>query len=271
MGDDLDYNQFDCGDEILNKPEKVVSDDEVEIQDESIEISTDRDSNNNKEKKKLKLKLLKDKILNIRTGRATADLTDQFTASNQLRSLIQALEIDDSFPLNIKLENFFNPEDDSPKKTCPFFKAIRKGLPTFTSLLKEKTEESGCPRIIIICPGAIRATTIRNSLRKILKCRIAKLFAKHFKIQDQIDLLKQHHPVVIGTPCRIHKLIELGALSLSQTQLIILDLTKDKKNLDILTIPDVKRDVSDFILKDVNDEAGHIQITMVESISSSGK
>ena len=49
-----------------------------------------------------------------------------------------------------------------------------------------------------------------------LKCKIAKLFAKHFKVQDQIDLLsKQYFPVAVGTPNRLSKLVELGALSLS--------------------------------------------------------
>ena len=52
-----------------------------------------------------------------------------------------------------------------------------------------------------------------------LKCKIAKLFAKHFKVQDQIDLLsKQYFPVAVGTPNRLSKLIELGALSLSRVK-----------------------------------------------------
>lgn len=54
-----------------------------------------------------------------------------------------------------------------------------------------------------------------------LKCKIAKLFAKHFKVQDQIDLLsKQYFPVAVGTPNRLSKLIELGALSLSRVKVI---------------------------------------------------
>lgn len=52
-----------------------------------------------------------------------------------------------------------------------------------------------------------------------LKCKIAKLFAKHFKVQDQIDLLsKQYFPVAVGTPNRLAKLVELGALSLCRVK-----------------------------------------------------
>lgn len=52
-----------------------------------------------------------------------------------------------------------------------------------------------------------------------LKCKIAKLFAKHFKVQDQVDLLsKQYFPVAVGTPNRLSKLVELGALSLSRVK-----------------------------------------------------
>lgn len=52
-----------------------------------------------------------------------------------------------------------------------------------------------------------------------LKCKIAKLFAKHFKVQEQIELLsKQYFPVAVGTPNRLSKLVELGALSLSRVK-----------------------------------------------------
>lgn len=47
------------------------------------------------------------------------------------------------------------------------------------------------------------------------------MFAKHFKVQDQIDLLsKQYFPVAVGTPNRLAKLVELGALSLSRVKVI---------------------------------------------------
>lgn len=270
MGDDLDSNQFDFGDEFLNRTEKIVTD-EDDIQDEFVAENIETLS---KEKKKMKLKMLKQRIVDIKSvkdteGKVCVSLKSKLTPINQLKSLIQALDIDDSFPLLIKEENFYDHEDEESKKTCPFFVAIRRGLRSFQSVLREKVDESGCPRIIIICPGATRATIVRNSLRKILKCKIAKLFAKHFKIHDQIELLKTHHAVVVGTPCRIHKLIELGALSLSHCLLILLDITKDKKKLNLLTISDIKRDLCDFILKDVNDEASHLQLAMVESAEAS--
>ena len=63
--------------------------------------------------------------------------------------------------------------------------------------------------------------TLLQSYNTGLKCKIAKLFAKHFKVQDQIDLLsKQYFPVAVGTPNRLAKLVELGALSLSRVKVI---------------------------------------------------
>lgn len=42
-------------------------------------------------------------------------------------------------------------------------------------------------------------------------CRIAKLFAKHFKIEEQEAFLrKEQARIVVGTPNRLEKLIDTG-------------------------------------------------------------
>ena len=58
-----------------------------------------------------------------------------------------------------------------------------------------------------------------------------------------MEALKKHFPVVVGTPNRLNKLFELGALSFHQGKLFIFDLAKDAKSFDLLTLPSITADV----------------------------
>lgn len=61
-------------------------------------------------------------------------------------------------------------------------------------------------------------------------CRIAKLFAKHKKLKQQQQYLKEE-PVCIaaGTPHRLLKLADSEALQLKDLKLIIIDVHQDAK------------------------------------------
>jgi superfamily II DNA/RNA helicase len=64
-------------------------------------------------------------------------------------------------------------------------------------------------QVLIVCPSAERAIVIIPQLKSVAK--IGKLFARHIKINDQIDALKKStFPISVGTPNRILKLIEAG-------------------------------------------------------------
>ena len=41
---------------------------------------------------------------------------------------------------------------------------------------------------------------------------MAKLFAKHLKVKQQQEMLATFSPVAVGTPNRLAKLMDLGAL-----------------------------------------------------------
>ena len=73
-----------------------------------------------------------------------------------------------------------------------------------------------------------------------LEVRIAKLFSRHFKVAQQRDMLHRNfHPIAIGTPNRLHKLLEVGALSLAHTDLMLLDVSQNQKKFTILEMKDV--------------------------------
>ena len=144
-----------------------------------------------------------------------------------------------------------------------FVHAIRAGLPRFKKMIKSSKKDSdvrGCPLVLITTASAIRATEIVASISKQLKCRIAKLFAKHIKVQEHIELLgQQDYPIAIGTPNRLNKLLELGALSLSKCRLVLVDAHKNQKQFSVMTEPDISKDFQQFIDKYVLPESEHLQ------------
>ncbi|CAM9152599.1 unnamed protein product [Heterosigma akashiwo] len=84
-------------------------------------------------------------------------------------------------------------------------------------------------------------------MQKLLSsCPVAKLFAKHMKIQEQQKLLKKCAPIAVGTPSRLLKLAQFGDLCLESTELIIFDMGKDVKQMTILDVNGVKEDLMDF-------------------------
>jgi hypothetical protein len=111
-----------------------------------------------------------------------------------------------------------------------------------TKLLKNKGS-AGSPSIVLVTYSAMRAVDFVRALKKFgSNAPILKLFAKHMKVQEQVTALKEPCAIAVGTPGRLLKLVELGALSLSHTSLVILDAQQDQKGFSIFTVPDVKRD-----------------------------
>jgi U3-containing 90S pre-ribosomal complex subunit len=61
-------------------------------------------------------------------------------------------------------------------------------------------------------------------------CRIHKLFAKHFKVEEQQLLLRESPcAIAVGTPNRLCKLADLGDLKMDSLRLVAIDVSRDKK------------------------------------------
>lgn len=156
------------------------------------------------------------------------------------------------------------------KKICPFVRALSANMPGYKMLLVENKvtskEDFGSPVLLIICSSAIRATQIIKSISsKLIKCKIAKLFAKHFKVEEQMEMLsKEYYPIALGTPNRVNKLIELGALSLKRTAMVLVDVTPDSKQFNILTLNEVKTDFYRLLYDTVLPEKAHLKISLIK-------
>jgi protein CMS1 len=159
-------------------------------------------------------------------------------------------------------------KSEKNKKVCSFVRALSANMPGYKKLLLNKApskEDYGCPLLLVVCSSAIRATQVIKSMSaKLIKCKIAKLFAKHFKVEEQMEMLsKEYFPIALGTPNRIAKLIEVGALSLRRTALVLLDVTPDSKQFTLLTLNEVKADTYRLLYNHVLPEKGHLKLAMV--------
>lgn len=97
---------------------------------------------------------------------------------------------------------------------------------------------------LIICPAALGCTSVIQACPDLNReCRIAKLFAKHFKVHEQVEVLKSQPAAVgAGTPNRLRKLVEEQALTLEKIRYIVLDARLDVKKRTILDMPEVSAD-----------------------------
>ena len=215
-------------------------------------------------KRKQKFESLKHTIKKLKTS------SDTFDADAAINSFFKALK--PGSPSVDKLLTSFGEEDfysisEFQNINCQFSKAVLTAMPRFKKLVKNKSLASGikgCPLVVIITISAVRATDIVSSISKQFHCKIAKLFAKHIKIQQQIDyLLSQEYPIAIGTPNRLNKLIELGALSLSKSRIVLIDTYTDKKDFSVMTLPLVCDDFQLFMQKYVLPDMKHIKLCCV--------
>ncbi|XP_041353833.1 protein CMSS1-like [Gigantopelta aegis] len=122
---------------------------------------------------------------------------------------------------------------------------FEKILPTWRKLIKASDMVTGSPLLLVITSSGARAVELNREIKKFKgkKCQCAKLFAKHFKIQDQQKFLKTKicH-IGVGTPQRIQKLIELGCLKLNNLVAIVIDWNwRDIKFKRLVDIPEIKK------------------------------
>jgi len=107
--------------------------------------------------------------------------------------------------------------------------------------------------LIFVAGAALRVVDITRILKKYKGAKggdVAKLFAKHIKLQDHIAYLK-HTKVgaAVGTPGRLSQLLESESLVLSALTHIFIDTTyKDSKKRSMLDIPETRDELFRGIL-----------------------
>ena len=93
--------------------------------------------------------------------------------------------------------------------------------------------------VLVLCSSALRCVEVIRALKAVLRCSVAKLFARHLKLAEQLEELARETPVVcVGTAHRAAQLLgatHTGALRASAVRLVLVDGTPDAKAFTMLT------------------------------------
>lgn len=93
-------------------------------------------------------------------------------------------------------------------------------LPSLHTRLKQKSKTNGAPTLIFVAGAALRVADItrvikESKLRGDKGGEVAKLFSRHFKLEEHVALLTRTKVgAAVGTPGRIGKLLSNGGLCL---------------------------------------------------------
>jgi protein CMS1 len=86
-------------------------------------------------------------------------------------------------------------------------------LPSLRTRLSQKSKAKGAPTLLFIAGAALRVADVTRvfkdeKLRGEKGGEVAKLFARHFKLEDHVTYLKRTKiAAAVGTPGRIGKLL----------------------------------------------------------------
>ena len=119
---------------------------------------------------------------------------------------------------------------------------------------------AGSPAIVVVCAGANRACELLKHI-SVLRVRAGKLFSRHLKIEDQQRLLSnQAYSVVVGTPARMLKLAKQGHLKMSHCRLLVLDMHRGGKGMNVMELPDVAADAAELYALYVHEKATKLAV-----------
>ncbi|KAH0517287.1 Protein CMSS1, partial [Microtus ochrogaster] len=113
--------------------------------------------------------------------------------------------------------------------------------PKWVKLRKTHNEKKSV-LMLIICSSAIRALELIRSLTAFKgDAKVMKLFAKHIKVQEQVNLLeKRVIHLGVGTPGRIKQLVKQDGLNLNPLKFLVFDWNwRDQKLRRMMDIPEV--------------------------------
>ncbi|CAO2632026.1 Protein CMSS1 [Lemmus lemmus] len=138
------------------------------------------------------------------------------------------------------------------KEICPKWVKLRKTHVEKKSVL-----------MLIICSSAVRALELIRSLTAFKgDAKVMKLFAKHIKVQEQVNLLeKRVIHLGVGTPGRIKQLVKQDGLNLNPLKFLVFDWNwRDQKLRRMMDIPEIKKEVFELL------EVGVLDLCKSESL-----
>ncbi|WWC88062.1 uncharacterized protein L201_002965 [Kwoniella dendrophila CBS 6074] len=132
---------------------------------------------------------------------------------------------------------------ENKKSDMEQFKPLQKRIQDLSENLSKKKLNVGQPQIIILALSGLRCADLVRGVRDVKgDGEVAKLFAKHFKLADQVKYLHQKKvSIAVGTPARVGKLLTEDAIKITSETVLLLDIShQDSKTRTILNLPEVR-------------------------------
>ncbi|KAF7304715.1 Protein cms1 [Mycena kentingensis (nom. inval.)] len=223
-----------------------------------------------KEKKRMKLAATSEPEPELPSARSPYELAEYLLSMQAKTSnKMSAIELED---LRIPADAIADTTAwTGPRTLSELPDFIAKVLPNLRLRLSQKSKTNGAPTLLFIAGAALRVADVCRVLKD-KKLRgdkggeVAKLFARHIKVAQQVSyLLRTRVGSAVGTPGRIGKLLEDDALQISALSHIILDSSfQDAKKRTLLDIPETRDEVfkvfSGSVLEGI--KAGKIQVVL---------
>ncbi|XP_069724346.1 protein CMSS1 isoform X3 [Phaenicophaeus curvirostris] len=140
----------------------------------------------------------------------------------------------------------FLPANDLTHSFSSYLKEI---CPKWAKLRKNHKEKKSVV-MLVICGSALRSLELIKSMTAFKgDCKVLKLFAKHIKIKEHINMLEKGvFHIGVGTPGRVKALVEQDGLCLNSTKYMILDWNwRDQKLRRMMDIPEIKKETIDLL------------------------
>ncbi|GAA5794883.1 U3-containing 90S pre-ribosomal complex subunit-domain containing protein [Helicostylum pulchrum] len=235
----------------FQEEEAVFSDNEPAIEDDEAPVLK-RKAPESVEPKKKKKQQKKKRVLNpfdtINIWGEEPSVQAEYVADRQKISLpkLSSVELEEqNLPESGFVDNK-NFKQEHVLEALPNF--VKFGVAGHKKLAKKPTVLAS-PVALIITHSAIRAVDLGRALKEFgTTAKVAKLFAKHFKIEDQIYFL-EHEAIHmgIGTPNRLQALVDQGHLKLDNLELVVIDTERNAKKFNIFDLQEVRTDLFTFL------------------------
>ncbi|KAK7419393.1 Protein cms1 [Neonectria magnoliae] len=119
--------------------------------------------------------------------------------------------------------------------------------------LMKYSKKKGAPHTLVVAGAGLRAADIARVVRIFSNkdTTVAKLFAKHMKVEEQVKFLNNHKiGIGVGTPSRLMELIDNGALSLANLKRVVVDASHiDQKKRGVLDMKDTMLPLARFLAR----------------------
>ncbi|KAF2741578.1 hypothetical protein EJ04DRAFT_423078 [Polyplosphaeria fusca] len=213
-----------------------------------------------KEKKKQKLKAIDadelDEVLHVNHAFERMDsqlLADYINSRTRLYGKdLSSVELEDrAIPARIIKDTTDWGEPRTLENLAAF--VMKQG----STMKQTSSKSTGAPHTIVVTASGIRAADAFRALKTGLSNQgvknpnVAKLFAKHMKIAEQVEHLKKHKvDFGVGTPERLSALLDQKALSTANLKRVLIDVSYiDQKKRGILDMKELHEPLIKLLLR----------------------